>query len=157
MYIDNSISKRYLSNFDCGVTPPHIVNLTDIAEWASAYPNYGYVWQSSVDGGTTWQTVTENGVSHYCEDLSDGETLFRVVIGETKTVAQQVAQNGKPTSPCSVYYITNQVGFHCKGVTCVAPDDITITCSDADKVLCTGESATLTPSLFVWRATLRQV
>ena len=146
LYIDNSISKRYLSNFDCGVTPPHIVNLTDIAEWASAYPNYGYVWQSSVDGGTTWQTVTENGVSHYCEDLSDGETLFRVVIGETKTVAQQVAQNGKPTSPCSVYYITNQVGFHCKGVTCTAPDDITITCSDADKVLCTGESATLTPT-----------
>ena len=146
LYIDNNISKKYLSNFDCGVTPPHIVNLTDIAEWASAYPNYGYVWQYSVDGGSSWTTISENNTSHYCEDLSDGETLFRVVIGETKTVAQQVAQNGKPSSPCSVYYITNQVGFHCKGVTCAAPDDITITCSDADKVLCTGESATLTPT-----------
>ncbi len=145
LYVDNNPALRYVSGFDCAVTPPHLATVDGLDDWASQFPNYGYVWQMSHDG-ETWHTITEAGQNHYCEDLENGETLYRVVFGETKTVAQQVAANGKPTNPCSVYFITNSVGFFCKGVTCEEPQDITITSSDDDNVLCPGESAILTPT-----------
>ncbi len=145
LFVDNDPALKYVSGFDCEVTPPHLATVDGLEDWASQFPNYGYVWQMSRDG-VTWQTIPESTRNHYCEDLEDGETLYRVVFGETKAVAQQVAANGKPTSPCSVYFITNSVGFFCKGVTCEAPSDITIVSSDADNVLCPGEAATLTPT-----------
>lgn len=146
LYIDSNESLRYVSNFDCSATPPHIASLTDMIEWKDLYANYGYVWQSSTDGGTTWTNLSETGLYHQCEDLVDGETLFRVVIAETKAVALQVAANGKPTDPCSDWFITNTVGFSCKGVTCEEPADITISSSDEDNVLCPSGTATLTPT-----------
>ncbi len=143
--LDNVESKKYISGFDCAATPVHIANLINLDDWASQFPNYGYVWQMSTDG-VSWITISEATKNHYCEDLEDGETLFRVVIGETKAVAQQVATNGKPTNPCATYFITNSVGLFCKGVKCETPADVTITCSDSDEVLCVGETASLTPT-----------
>ncbi len=145
LYLDDSKNTRYIGGFDCEVTPPHIANLTDIDEWISDYPNYGYVWQMSRDG-VSWTTIPENNQAHYCEDLEDGETFYRVVLGETKAVAQQVAANGKPTDPCSVFFITNSVGLNCKGVTCDKPAMVEIISSDTDKVLCPDGSTTLSIS-----------
>ncbi|MCQ2959448.1 MAG: hypothetical protein MJ198_04580 [Bacteroidales bacterium] len=144
LYIDNDKSLRYIGdNFDCAATPYHVVNLDDLNDWASQYPSYGYVWQTSRDGGATWTTMTESTQAHYCDDLDDGETLYRVVIGETKDVARQVAANGKPTDACAVYFITNPVGFYCKGVTCDKPAEVEIVSSDKDKILCPDGETTL--------------
>ena len=142
--IDNSL--KYLSNFDCAVTPPHMVNLSGLDAWASEYPNYGYVWQMSINGGATWTTISENRETHYCDDLEDGETLYRVIIGENATVAQQVAANGKPNDACATYFITNMVGLNCKGVSCTKPAAVSINSTDTDDVLCPDGSTTLSVS-----------
>ena len=142
--IDNSL--KYLSNFDCAVTPPHMVNLSGLDAWASEYPNYGYVWQMSVNGGATWTTISESARVHYCDDLEDGETLYRVVVGENATVAQQVATNGKPNDACATYFITNMVGLNCKGVSCTKPAAVSILSTDDDDVLCPDGSTTLSVS-----------
>lgn len=144
--IDNTPSLKYLSNFDCAVTPPHMVNLSGLDAWASEYPNYGYVWQMSVNGGATWTTISENTQVHYCDDLEDGETLYRVVVGENATVAQQVATNGKPNDACATYFITNMVGLNCKGVSCTKPAAVSIVSSDTDDVLCPDGTTTLSVS-----------
>ena len=144
--IDNNASLKYLSNFDCAVTPPHMVNLNGLDAWASEYPNYGYVWQMSVNGGATWTTISESARVHYCDDLEDGETLYRVVVGENATVAQQVATNGKPNDACATYFITNMVGLNCKGVSCTKPAAVSILSTDDDDVLCPDGSTTLSVS-----------
>lgn len=143
LHIDNDPSLHYLTNFDCSVSPPHIVYLEGVSTWTAEYPNYAYVWQMSTDGGDTWTTISESNQAHYCDDLEDGETLFRVVVGENQSVAQQVAANGKPNDPCSQYLITNVVGLNCKGVTCTKPATVSVVSSDVDKILCPGGSTIL--------------
>lgn len=143
---DNNSSLHYIANFDCSATPTHIAGLSGFDSWTLEYPNAAFVWQMSQDGGSTWTTISETTQNHYCDDLEDGETLFRVVIGENATVAQQVAANGKPNDACATYQITNVVGLNCRGVTCTKPAEVEIVSDDADKVLCPGGSTTLSVS-----------
>ena len=121
VYIDGDKSLTLLSGFDCTDETPHTVSFDGKADWIDQYPDASFIWQTSVDGGATWSNLSSSATSIDYEYTGDLELLYRVVVGETKTVAQEVAANGKPNDGCSVYYITNSVGFKCKESGCRAP------------------------------------
>ena len=121
VYIDGDKSLTLLSGFDCTDETPHAVSFDGKADWIDQYPDASFIWQTSVDGGATWSNLSSSATSIDYEYTGDLESLYRVVVGETKTVAQEVAANGKPNDGCSAYYITNSVGFKCKESGCRAP------------------------------------
>ena len=121
VYIDGDKSLTLLSGFDCTDETPHTVSFDGKADWIDQYPDASFIWQTSVDGGATWSNLSSSATSIDYEYTGDLESLYRVVVGETKTVAQEVAANGKPNDGCSAYYITNSVGFKCKESGCRAP------------------------------------
>lgn len=121
VYIDGDKSLTLLSGFDCTDETPHIVSFDGKADWIDQYPDASFIWQTSLDGGATWSNLSSSATSIDYEYTGELESLYRVVVGETKAVAQEVATNGKPNDGCSVYYVTNSVGFKCKESGCRAP------------------------------------
>lgn len=119
VYIDGKKTLTLLSGFDCNDETPHTVDFDGMADWIDLYPNAAFIWQSSVDGGNTWDNISATTTSIAYE--GEPEILYRVVIGESSSVAEEVARNGKPADGCTVYYITNAVGFQCKESGCRAP------------------------------------
>lgn len=119
--IDGNAGMYLLSGFDCTDDTPHKVVMSGLNDLLKEYPDASFIWQTSVDGGATWSNLSSSATSIDYEYTGDLELLYRVVVGETKTVAQEVAANGKPNDGCSVYYITNSVGFKCKESGCRAP------------------------------------
>lgn len=114
--IDGDESLQMLSGFECNDETPHAVKMLGMNDVLREYPNAGFVWQYSEDDGKTWTNMTASSSSINYEGEPD--ILYRVVIGESKAVAQQVADNGAPTDVCSVFYITNEAGFKCKEAGC---------------------------------------
>ncbi len=108
-----------LSGFDCSDETPHLINIVGIENWKDQYPNAAFIWQTSIDGGGTWENLSATTTSIAYE--GEPEILYRVVIGESSAVAEEVARNGKPADGCSIFYITNKVGFKCKESGCRAP------------------------------------
>ncbi len=119
VFIDGKKSLTLLSGFDCNDETPHTVDFDGIADWKDQYPNASFIWQSSVDGGNTWDNISATTTSIAYE--GEPEILYRVVIGESSAVAEEVARNGKPADGCSIFFITNEVGFQCKESGCRAP------------------------------------
>lgn len=121
VYIDGDKSLTLLSGFDCTDETPHKIDFDGMADWIDQYPDAAFIWQTSVDGGATWSNLSASATSINYEYTGDLESLYRVVIGETETVAKEVAATGRHKDECSVYYITNVVGFKCKESECRAP------------------------------------
>lgn len=119
--IDGDKSLTLLSGFDCTDENPHKIDFDGMADWIDQYPDAAFIWQTSVDGGATWSNLSASSTSVDYEYTGNLETLYRVVIGETETVAEEVAATGRHKDECSVYYITNVVGFKCKESECRAP------------------------------------
>lgn len=117
--IDGNSDITFLSGFECTDETPHSIILSGIDGLKRDYPNAAFIWQSSVDGGNTWENLSATTTSIAYE--GEPEILYRVVIGETQSVANEVAANGKPADGCSIFYITNEVGFKCKESGCRAP------------------------------------
>ncbi len=121
VYIDGDKSLTLLSGFDCTDENPHKIDFDGMADWIDQYPNAAFIWQTSVDGGATWSNLSASATSIDYEYSGDLESLYRVVIGETEAVAEEVAATGRHKDGCSVFYITNAVGFKCKESGCRAP------------------------------------
>lgn len=121
VYIDGDKSLQFLSGFDCTDEKTHTIDFDGKADWIDQYPDAAFIWQTSVDGGATWSNLSASSTSVDYEYTGNLETLYRVVIGETETVAEEVAATGRHKDECSVYYITNVVGFKCKESECHAP------------------------------------
>ncbi|MFA6884770.1 MAG: hypothetical protein WCQ55_06655, partial [Paludibacteraceae bacterium] len=139
--INKDAGTIFVQGFDCNdETKNYTIDLFGLSEWTNGdYPNAGFVWQSSADNGKTWNTLSASTESiNY--DPSESENIrYRAIIGETKSVAQQVAANGKPDDDCSLFRITNIAGLQCKITGCKAPafkftanDTVTI-CNDQEK------------------------
>ncbi len=121
LYIDGDKSLQFLSGFDCTDEKTHTIDFDGKADWIDQYSDAAFIWQTSVDGGATWSNLSASSTSIEYEYTGDLETLYRVVIGETETVAEEVAATGRHKDERSVYYITNVVGFKCKESGCRAP------------------------------------
>lgn len=121
VYIDGDKSLQFLSGFDCTDEKKHTIDFDGKADWIDQYPNAAFIWQTSVDGGATWSNLSASSTSIEYEYTGDLESLYRVVIGETETVAEEVAATGRHKDECSIYYITDVVGFKCKESECRAP------------------------------------
>ncbi len=121
VYIDGDKSLQFLSGFDCTDEKTHTIDFDGKADWIDQYPNAAFIWQTSVDGGATWSNLSASSTSIEYEYTGDLESLYRVVIGETETVAEEVAATGRHKDECSIYYITDVVGFKCKESGCRAP------------------------------------
>jgi gliding motility-associated-like protein len=121
VYIDGDKSLQFLSGFDCTDEKTHTIDFDGKADWIDQYPNAAFIWQTSVDGGATWSNLSASSTSIEYEYTGDLESLYRVVIGETETVAEEVAATGRHKDECSIYYITDVVGFKCKESECRAP------------------------------------
>lgn len=119
--IDGNDGLHLLSGFECTDETPHKVVMSGLNDLLKEYPDAAFIWQTSVDGGATWSNLSASSTSVDYEYTGNLETLYRVVIGETKTVAEEVAATGRHKDECSVYYITNVVGFKCKESECRAP------------------------------------
>ena len=119
--IDGNDGLHLLSGFECTDETPHKVVMSGLNDLLKEYPNAAFIWQTSVDGGATWSNLSASSTSVDYEYTGNLETLYRVVIGETETVAEEVAATGRHKDECSVYYITNVVGFKCKESECRAP------------------------------------
>lgn len=119
--IDGNAGMYLLSGFDCTDDTPHKVVMSGLNDLLKEYPDAAFIWQTSVDGGATWSNLSASSTSVDYEYTGNLETLYRVVIGETETVAEEVAATGRHKDECSVYYITNVVGFKCKESECRAP------------------------------------
>ncbi len=119
--IDGNDGLHLLSGFECTDETPHKVVMSGLNDLLKEYPDAAFIWQTSVDGGATWSNLSASSTSVDYEYTGNLETLYRVVIGETKTVAEEVAATGRHKDECSVYYITNVVGFKCKESECHAP------------------------------------
>lgn len=132
VYIDGDKSLQLLSGFDCTDETPHTITFDGKADWVDQYSNAAFIWQTSADGGKTWTKLSSTDTKIDYEYTGDLEIMYRVVIGETKTVAEEVAANGKPADGCSVFYITDPVGFICKESGCRGPK---FSLSDEDKVM----------------------
>lgn len=121
VYIDGDKSLQFLSGFDCTDEKKHTIDFDGKADWIDQYPDAAFIWQTSVDGGATWNNLSASSTSIEYEYTGDLESLYRVVIGETETVAEEVAATGRHKDECSIYYITDVVGFKCKESGCRAP------------------------------------
>lgn len=119
--IDGNDGLHLLSGFECTDETPHKVVMSGLNDLLKEYPDAAFIWQTSVDGGATWNNLSASSTSVDYEYTGNLETLYRVVIGETETVAEEVAATGRHKDECSVYYITNVVGFKCKESECRAP------------------------------------
>lgn len=119
--IDGNDGLHLLSGFECTDETPHKVVMSGLNDLLKEYPDAAFIWQTSVDGGATWSNLSASSTSVDYEYTGNLETLYRVVIGETETVAEEVAATGRHKDECSVYYITNVVGFKCKESECRAP------------------------------------
>ncbi|MEE1063305.1 MAG: hypothetical protein UH071_06510, partial [Paludibacteraceae bacterium] len=119
--IDGNDGLHLLSGFECTDETPHKVVMSGLNDLLKEYPDAAFIWQTSVDGGATWSNLSASSTSVDYEYTGNLETLYRVVIGETETVAEEVAATGRHKDECSVYYITNVVGFKCKESGCRAP------------------------------------
>ena len=119
--IDGNDGLHLLSGFECTDETPHKVVMSGLNDLLKEYPDAAFIWQTSVDGGATWSNLSASSTSIEYEYTGNLETLYRVVIGETETVAEEVAATGRHKDECSVYYITNVVGFKCKESGCRAP------------------------------------
>lgn len=119
--IDGNDGLHLLSGFECTDETPHKVVMSGLNDLLKEYPDAAFIWQTSVDGGATWSNLSASSTSIEYEYTGDLESLYRVVIGETETVAEEVAATGRHKDECSVYYITDVVGFKCKESGCRAP------------------------------------
>lgn len=146
--IDGNAGLFLLSGFECTDETPHKVVIAGMNDVLKEYPNAAYIWQYSEDGGATWKNLTSSSTSIDYEYSGSLETSYRVVIGETKAVAEEVAANGKPKDDCSVFYITNTVGFKCKEAGCRPPkfsfdkEDKVLT---LDSVICGSDPSASAP------------
>lgn len=136
--IDDNPSLSLLNGFSCNEEPLHAVNKLDDSEWKSAFPDYGFAWQYSEDGGD-WSLLSDKpSVTHEAE--AGVLVNYRMVFAETAAEALNIAKNGKPNDPCTIYGFSNVVGLKCKDDGCRAPifefemvKDTMAICSDMEE------------------------
>lgn len=136
--IDDNPSFSLLNGFSCNEEPLHTVNKLDDSEWKSAFPDYGFAWQYSEDGGD-WSLLSDKpSVTHEAE--AGVLVNYRMVFAETAEEALNIAKNGKPNDPCTIYGFSNVVGLKCKDDGCRAPifefemvKDTMAICSDIEE------------------------
>ena len=111
IYIDKDVDLKSLTNFDCTEEPGHTIDMSSMDGWKD-YPNAAIVWQSSTDGGETWETLAATGKSIKFATEDGGDITYRAIIGEDAATAKAVA-NGTASDGCGVYLITNSVYLSC--------------------------------------------
>ncbi len=111
IYIDKDVDLKSLTNFDCTEEPGHTIDMSSMDGWKD-YPNAAIVWQSSTDGGETWETLAATGKSIKFATEDGGDIAYRAIIGEDAATAKAVA-NGTASDGCGVYLITNSVYLSC--------------------------------------------
>ena len=121
IYINNTIGLLSMSDFDCNAQPAPTINLSSMSEWAKKYPNAGFVWQSSTDGGLTWALESERSKEITYQNDEGGTKLYRAIVAETYALAKSIAQ-GTNTDGCGMYLYTNTVSLTCREM-CEFGDD----------------------------------
>ncbi len=112
IYINNIPSQTSLTGFDCADKPVPTVNLSSMSGWEKLYPAAVAVWQTSLDGGLTWTSLSEKGRSVAFDSDGGGAVMYRAVLAENGEVANGVAE-GAATEGCGVYLVTNTVTLEC--------------------------------------------
>lgn len=112
IFINNDPKLTSLTGFDCTEKPAPTVNLSSMAGWTKDYPDATIVWQTSIDGGLTWKSISATGKSVAFESEEGGAVLYRAIVAEDAATAKNVA-NGITSDGCGVYLITNTVVLEC--------------------------------------------
>ncbi|MBR6041625.1 MAG: T9SS type B sorting domain-containing protein [Paludibacteraceae bacterium] len=112
IYINNIPSQTSLTGFDCAEKPVPTVNLSSMSGWEKLYPAAVAVWQTSLDGGLKWTSLSEKGRSVAFDSDGGGAVMYRAVLAENGEVANGVAE-GAATEGCGVYLVTNTVTLEC--------------------------------------------
>lgn len=135
--IDGHPTIAYLGGEECD-EKNNTLSISDDASWKRTYPNYGFAWQKSTDGGASWTFAgNEKSITHQNSQKKLCE--YRVIFAETQAAAEQAAKNGLPDDPCLVFGYSNLVGIECETEPCKAPqfelksDTFQIICSDREE------------------------
>lgn len=113
IYINGTPGQVTLADFDCNAKPAPTIDISSMSGWTENFPNNGFVWQSSTDGGLTWTLLADRTKTISYENDEGGEKLYRAIIAETYSLAKQVAAGTLPDG-CGTYLITNTVSLTCK-------------------------------------------
>ncbi len=124
------------------------LNLSEMSEWESSYPNVYVVWQKSLDGGYSWDIVPSvSGEKSYSLRVPFEESVvgirYRAVIAKDETTAKFIADNGYSNDACSIYMITNVSTLTCH---CVTPE-ISLSPIDTSFCLIKDDSVSLSVSV----------
>ena len=114
IFIDGASSS--LGGFICGES--HTIQLSDPQTWGITFTSPYCLWQRSDNNGTSWQNIVESGTNTTSIDVVnyDGtKQLYRVIIGESETVASDYARYGAATGVISV---PNFVSIQCDPTIC---------------------------------------
>ncbi len=114
IFIDGASSS--LGGFICGES--HTIQLSDPQTWGITFTSPYCLWQRSDNNGTSWQNIVESGTNTTSIDVVnyDGtKQLYRVIIGESETVASDYARYGVATGVISV---PNFVSMQCDPTIC---------------------------------------
>ena len=114
IFIDGASSS--LGGFICGES--HTIQLSDPQTWGITLTSPYCLWQRSDNNGTSWQNIVESGTNTTSIDVVnyDGtKQLYRVIIGESETVASDYARYGVATGVISV---PNFVSMQCDPTIC---------------------------------------
>ncbi|MBO4806776.1 MAG: hypothetical protein J5554_12130, partial [Paludibacteraceae bacterium] len=108
--------KIKLGGFICGES--HSIELSDPQTWGFNWPKAYLIWQRSDNDGASWQNLPDRGenitsikVVNYDGTLQ----TYRVIIGETEDVANEVALNGTSNGQ---YMIPGEVWMQCNPDIC---------------------------------------
>ncbi len=128
IYINNNPKLTSLTGFDCTEKPSPTISLSSMEGWTKSYPDAVAVWQTSNDGGLTWNTLSATGKSVAFETEEGGTILYRAIVAENAETAKNAAA-GVAGDGCGVYLITNTVTLECTAQ-CHFNDDMLVLWKD---------------------------
>ncbi len=120
------------------------LRLSDLSEWKLYYDKIYCLWQSSIDGGLTWDNVTGGFDTTYIDvtfkKMPEG-VRYRVIFASNETEANQIAEKGYLDDACHPYAISNvsTLTCHC--------EPLPISLSPQDTLICKSATITLTPKV----------
>ena len=120
------------------------LRLSDLSEWKLYYDKIYCLWQTSIDGGLTWENVTGGFDTTYI-DVTFKKTpegvRYRVIFAADETEANQIAEKGYLDNTCHPYAISNvsTLTCHC--------EPLPITLTPQDTLICKSATITLTPKV----------
>ena len=120
------------------------LRLSDLSEWKLYYDKIYCLWQSSIDGGLTWDNVTGGFDTTYIDvtfkKMPEG-VRYRVIFASNETEANQIAEKGYLDDACHPYAISNvsTLTCHC--------EPLPISLTPQDTLICKSATITLTPKV----------